>query len=69
MTTPVASSHLFHRGLTGEDADQWLGAASAGRGGVSAYGHFDQCGGHPFTDGADHPVVLVLAVQVAFDAA
>ncbi len=57
----------FDGGFTGEDADQRFRAAPAGGDGLGAHGHFDQGGGHPFTHRADHPVTLVLAVQVAFD--
>ena len=57
----------FEGGFTGEDADQRFGAAPVGGDGLGTHGHFDQRRGHPFTHGADHPVTLVLAVQVAFD--
>ena len=62
-------AQLVDGGLAGEDAQQRFRAAPAGGDGVRAHGHLDQGGGHPFTGGAVHPVMLVLAVQVTFDPA
>ena len=60
-------TQLVDGGFTGEDAQQRFGAAPVDGGGVGADRHLDQGGGHPFTHRADHPVALILAVQVAFD--
>ena len=70
MTVPVASSQSCST-VASPARMQISGSGRRPPAGTvcGAHGHLDQGGGHPFTRGADHPVALVLAVQVAFDPA
>ena len=68
MTVPVASSQSCST-VASPARMQISGSGRRPPAGTvgGADGHLYHGGGHPFTHGAGHPVVLVLAVQVAFD--